>query len=97
MELGCVPPTEEVAAHVKIDHGVLVIVSISPAEPKRDEDLTQLQRDVLEVVAGLNTPASLAKLARMAGYSYSSHFRAAIGELVTRGLLVRTPAGVARK
>jgi hypothetical protein len=53
-----------------------------------------MHRSILAAATAAAKPTKA--LARLAGYSYSPHVRAAVADLVRRGLLLRTPDGLRR-
>ncbi len=66
-----------------------------PAPPPAD--LTGLQRDALEAAPPPDQrPVTMKRLAALAGYSYSQHFRESVHALVDAGLMVRLRTGFRR-
>jgi len=90
-------PTGEDEATATSEDGIKVKVSIgrSSATPPAAHDLSEIEQIILE--AATSKPVTIKKLAALAGYAYTKHFRDAVNSLIDAGQLVRTRCGVRSK
>lgn len=95
------PLCDEVTATARCqERGLQCIVIFAPCdcgdEPARvDSEIKPLREVEQNIIAAATiTPIGVKKLATLAGYGYSSYFRAAVSILIERGLLRRVRGGV---
>ncbi len=90
---------KEVRGIASMESGYNVIVICvrhdeRPAHVRIDlPPLREIERCILEAAPD-NRPVTARKLSVLSGYSYSSYFRSAIGNLLKLGLLVRVSGGL---
>jgi hypothetical protein len=91
---------KEVRGIATLESGYDVIVLCVPHVADRPSHvridlppLREIEQSILEAAPD-NRPVTARKLSVLSGYSYSSYFRSAIGNLLKLGLLIRVSGGL---